>query len=333
MRGPGRSRRFAILAVAAAAGILMMTIAGPASAATVLRVATSGLPGSIHHVVGIKFVDAVNQALKGQVELQLFHSSQLGTDEQVMKSIKLGVPEIVMTSSVMSSEDQRYGIFEMPYIIVNRAHMKRVSEDAQVKKALMDGLPAKGYRLLGFWENGFRHITNNTRPVVKPEDLKGIKLRVPSGVWRVKMFKAYGANPTPLAYAETYSALQTGVIDGQENPLNITYAGKFQEVQKFLSMTGHVYTPSYTIISELVWQKLTKEQQATIARIGWEMGDVSRATGEQMDNEMLSKLAPPLKLNEADKEAFIKASGAVYEDFGKEVRGGADLIKVILSLR
>ena len=163
---------------------------------------------------------------KGKVEIKVFHSSQLGSDEQMMRGIKVGAPEMFLPSTVMSTAEQKFGVFEMPYLIVSRAHMKKVAENKQVQSALFDGLPAKGMRVLGVWENGFRHITNNVRPIVKPEDLKGIKLRVPGGVWRVKMFKDYGANPSPMPLAEVYSALQSGVMDAQENPVSTDRLGE-----------------------------------------------------------------------------------------------------------
>jgi tripartite ATP-independent transporter DctP family solute receptor len=221
----------------------------------------------------------------------------------------------------------------MPYIVVSRAHMKKVAEDPKVKEALLAPLPAKGIRLLGIWENGFRHVTNNLRPIVKPEDLKGVKLRVPSGVWRVKMFRAYGANPTPLAFAEVFSALQSGVMDGQENPFSQIWSGKFLEVQKYMSLTGHVYTPAYPAISESFWQKLPADVRQAMERIGVEMGDVARREGERLDKELQDKLAAKMKVNEVDKEAFIKASATIYEEFGKEVPGGTELVRHIQSLR
>jgi tripartite ATP-independent transporter DctP family solute receptor len=183
-----------------------------------IRLGHVGFPGSLFDIAGNKFAQDVNQALKGRVEVRVFHSSQLGSDEQMIKGIRVGAPEMQIPSTVMSTVDQRYGVFEMPYLIVNRAHMKKAAENREVQKALFEPLPAKGLRVLGVWENGFRHITNNVRPIVRPEDLKGIKLRVPGGVWRVKMFQAYGANPSPMPFAEVYSALQSGVMDAQENP-------------------------------------------------------------------------------------------------------------------
>ncbi|MBI4842357.1 MAG: TRAP transporter substrate-binding protein [candidate division NC10 bacterium] len=317
-----------------ALGLVLVGITGgQAWAATVIRLGHVAFPGSLFDIVTTRYAKEVNEALKGRVEIKVFHSSQLGTDEQMIKGIKVGAPEMFIPSTIMSTVDQRYGVFEMPYIIVNRAHMKRVTENAQVQKALFEGLPAKGIRLLGVWENGFRHITNNVRPIVKPDDLKGIKLRVPGGIWRVKMFKAYGANPSPMPFAEVYSALQSGVIDAQENPFPQIWSAKFHEVQKYLSLTGHVYSPAYLVVGEEFWQKLPKDVQATIAKISWEMGDFARSEGERLDKELMAKLAPPMKANEVDKEAFIKASAVIYEEFGAQVAGATELIKLFQSLR
>jgi tripartite ATP-independent transporter DctP family solute receptor len=321
-----------ILSIAALTLGLWPAAAGAQQPVTI-RLGHVGFPGSLFDIVSNRFARDVNEALKGRVEVKVFHSSQLGTDEQMIKGIRVAAPEMQVPSTIMSTVEQRYGVFEMPYIIVNRAHMKKVAENREIQKALFDVLPARGIRLLGVWENGFRHITNNVRPIVRPEDLKGIKLRVPGGVWRVKMFQAYGANPSPMPFAEVYSALQAGVMDAQENPFPQIWSAKFHEVQKFLSLTGHVYTPAYIIVNEDFWQKLPKDVQQTIARIAWATGDFARSEGERLDRELQEKLAPPMKLNEADKEAFIKASGAVYDEFGKQVAGGAELVRIIQSLR
>jgi tripartite ATP-independent transporter DctP family solute receptor len=319
-------------------GIAMLTAglwpaAAGAQQPVTIRLGHVGFPGSLFDIVANKFAQDVNQALKGKVEVKVFHSSQLGSDEQMIKGIRVASPEMTLPSTVMSTVDQRYGVFEMPYLIVNRAHMKKAAQNRQVQKALFDPLPKRGIRVLGVWENGFRHITNNVRPIVRPEDLKGIKLRVPGGVWRVKMFQTYGANPSPMPFSEVYSALQQGVMDAQENPFPQIWSAKFHEVQKFLTLTGHVYTPAYLVVSEDFWRKLPKDVQKTIARIAWATGDFARSEGERLDRELQSKLAPPMQVNEPDKEAFIKASAGVYKEFGSKVPGGADLVKLIQSLR
>jgi tripartite ATP-independent transporter DctP family solute receptor len=239
---------------------------------------------------------------------------------------------MVEPSTVMSSEADIFGVFEMPYLVKDRQHMQRIEKELFWSKFAPEA-DKKGIKVLAVWENGYRHITNNKHPINVPGDLKGIKLRVPEGKWRVKMFQAYGANPSPMPFAEVYSALQSGVMDAQENPFSQIFSARFQEVQKFLSLTGHVYTPAFLIVSEDFWKKLPKDVQDTIAKIAWDTGDFARSEGERLDRELQSKLAPPMKSNEPDKEAFIKASTGVYEEFGKQVSGGAELVKTIQALR
>ncbi len=301
--------------------------------AVTIRLGHVGFPGSLFAITTDEFAKRANAALAGKVDIKVFHSSQLGSDEQMMRGIKVGAPEMFLPSTVMSTADDKFGVFEMPYLIVSRAHMKKAADNKQIQTQLLGSLPAKGMRILGVWENGFRHITNNVRPIVKPDDLKGIKLRVPGGVWRVKMFRAYGGNPSPMPLAEVYSALQSGVMDGQENPFPQIASAKFHEVQKFLSLSGHVYTPAYLVVGEDVWKRLPQDVQTTLSKIAWEMGDFARSEGERLDKELIGKVAPPMKANEVDKDAFIKASASVYEEFGKEVSGGAELVKLIQSLR
>jgi tripartite ATP-independent transporter DctP family solute receptor len=251
----------------------------------------------------------------------------------MIKGVKVGSPEMFQPSSVMSSVEPRFGVFEMPYLITSRAQMKKVAESPVLRKVLFSVLPPKGMRLLAVWENGFRHITNSVRPISKPEDLQGIKLRVPGGTWRVNMFKAYGANPAPMPFGEVYAALQAGSMDGQENPFAQIASAKLQEVQKFLSLSGHVYSPAYLIVSEEFWKKVPADAQAVLSRTAVELGDYSRAQGEALDRELLGKVAPPLQVNEVDKARFIQASRPIYEQFAREVPGGGELVKLIESLR
>jgi tripartite ATP-independent transporter DctP family solute receptor len=209
--------------------------------------------------------------------------------------------------------------------------MKRI-RDAVLWPTMAPEAEKQGYRILGVWENGFRQVTNNKHPIKVPEDLKGIKLRVPQGEWRVKMFQAYGANPSPLAFSEVFVALQTGVMDGQENPLAQIDSARFYEVQKYLSMTGHVYTPSY-LIAGRSWSKFDPEVQKVLTEVGKEMQDVALQMGEQFDNDLLKKMkAAGIQVNDVDKDAFIKASDAVYQEFAKQVPEGKALIDKSLAL-
>ncbi len=299
----------------------------------VVRLGHVGYPGSLFAITADEYARRVNAALAGRVEVKVFHSSQLGSDEDMLKGIKIGMLEMFLPSTIMSTVDPRFGVFEMPYLFKDREHVKRAFADPKVRAALFDPLPQKGLRVLGVWENGFRVITNNVRPIVKPEDLKGIKLRVPGGVWRVKMFRAYGANPAPLAYGEVFAALQAGVMDAQENPFSQIYSGKFYEVQKYLSVTDHVYTPAFLVVSEKYWKTVPADVQKVLERTAEEVGDFSRAEGARLDKDLIEKMRQKLKVNEVDEDAFVKASAPVYAEFGKEVPGGKELVDEILSMR
>ena len=319
-------------------GIAVLSIGLWPAAATaqqpiVIRLGHVGFPGSLFDISGNKFAQEVNQALKGRVEVKVFHSSQLGSDEAMIKGIRVGAPEMQIPSTVMSTVDQRYGVFEMPYLIVSRAHVKKAAENPAVQKALFEPLPSRGIRVLGVWENGFRHITNNVRPIVRPDDLKGIKLRVPGGVWRVKMFQAYGANPSPMPFAEVYSALQSGVMDGQENPFSQISSAKFHEVQKFLSLTGHVYTPAYLTVGKTKWESLPPDVRKILEDTAKETQGFVYETAAKDDGDLLGKLkAAGMQVNDVDKDAFIAASRAIYEEFGKEVTGAKEVIDRAVAL-
>ncbi len=169
---------------------------------------------------------------------------------------------------------------------------------------------------------------------MKPEDLQGLKLRVPSGEWRVKMFQAYGANPTPMSFSEVFTALQTGVVDGQENPLTQIYSAKFQEVQDNLSMTGHVYTPAYVLAGKNRWEGLPEDVRQILQDTAKETQAFVYENAARLETELLEKIKSEsdIKVNEADKDAFIKASTPIYEEFGKQVEGGKALVDEAISL-
>ena len=213
-----------------------------------------GKPGSLFSASVDHFAKLANKRLGSKGKVTVFGSSQLGKDKQGMQKLKLGTVNMWLPSSVMASIHDEFGVFDMPFIIKDRKHMNKVEK--QVLPGMFKNLEAKtGYKVIAVWENGFRHITNNKRAIDTPSDLKGIKLRTPKSKWRVKMFQSYGANPTPMAFSEVFTALKTGTMDGQENPYAQIASAKFQEVQKYLSITGHVYTPAYVTVHTSTWNK------------------------------------------------------------------------------
>ena len=322
-------RHFVALSSAAAAVALT---AGRAVAQTEIKLAHVGKPGSLLEMTSQEFAKRANAKLGDKAKVVVYGSGQLGGDSELMKKLKLGTVELAQPSTVVSSYVPSFGVFEMPYLVKDRDHMARIREKILYPKMAPEAEKA-GYQIIGVWENGFRQITNNKRPIVKPEDLKGIKLGVPKGVWRVKMFKAYGANPTPLGFGEVFVALQTGAMDGQENPLAQIWSGHFQEVQKYLSMTGHVYTPSY-IVAGAAFKRLPADVQKVVSDTAKEMQPVVLKMAADLDGELLEKIkkTPTIAVNEADKDAFIKASKPIYEEFAKEVPGGQALIDEALAL-
>ncbi len=317
-----------IIAGAATAALL----AGQAMAADVtLQFGHVGNPGSLFEASVNNFAECVNEAGGDKVEVQTFGSSQLGTDQELLQKLKLNQVAFSLPSSVMSSVDEVFGIFEMPYIIKDRDHMRRVQ--AEMMDAFQQAANDNGYHIVGLAENGFRHITNNVRPINVPEDLDGIKLRTPKGAWRVKMFKQYGANPTPMAFSEVFTALQTGVIDGQENPYAQIASAKFQEVQEFLSITGHVYTPAYILTSKGQWDSWPDEIRTILSDCASSAQDFTYQKAAELETELLEVIkAAGVEVNEADKDAFIAASKPIYDAFASEVEGGGEMIDKVLGL-
>ncbi|CAB1084569.1 TRAP-type C4-dicarboxylate transport system, periplasmic component [Olavius algarvensis Delta 1 endosymbiont] len=289
-----------------------------------------GAPGSLFTISVEEFAKRVNAEVEGY-KVVAFGSSQLGKDRELLRKLKLGTVDFCLPSTVMSSVVDEFGLFEMPYLVKNRLHMRAIRDQLFWSK-LAPAVEKQGYQIIAVWENGFRNITNNAKPIKYPEDLKGIKLRTPKGAWRVKMFKSYGANPTPMALSEVFVALQTGVIDGQENPMAQIYSQKFQEVQKYLSLTGHVYTPAYVTVSKKHWAKLPPEVRGKIASIAQGMQEFVYMKAAQLDDELLEKMESAVSINKADKNAFIGASSAIYEEFGQKVPGGAELVKTAQAL-
>jgi len=305
--------------------------AGTAAAQTEIKFGHVGEPGSLFDQSAQEFAKRANAKLGSKAKVVVYGSSQLGGDGELMKKLKLGTVDLALPSTVMSSQVPAFGVFEMPYLVKDRVHMAKI-RDQVVNPTLVPIAEKAGYQIIAVWENGFRQITNNKHPIVKPADLQGLKLRVPGGTWRVKMFKAYGANPSPLAFSEVFVALQTGVMDAQENPLAQIYPARFYEVQKYLSMTGHVYTPAY-VTAGASWAKLPPDVQKTLKDTAIEMEPEVYKIASGLDDSLLKKLKDSgMQVNEADKNAFIEASKPIYEEFSKEVPGGKELIDKSLAL-
>ncbi|ALM53594.1 TRAP transporter substrate-binding protein [Halomonas huangheensis] len=291
-----------------------------------------GGPGSLFEITANEFARLANERLEGEAEVVVFGSSQLGNDSQMLNKLKLGTIDLALPSSVMSSVAPEFSVFEMPYLIENRDHFRQVRDEV-LRDVLAKAAEGKRYRLLGIWENGFRQITNNVRPIVTPDDLQGIKLRTPNGVWRVEMFKSYGASPAPMALSEAFVALQTGAMDGQENPLVQIFSQRFQEVQDYLSLSNHVYTPAY-VVAGMSWNRLPEHVREVLEQTAMDVEDFALEQGATLDEELVAEFeAAGMEVNEVDTQAFVEGSAPIYEKFSAEVEGGQQLLEQIEALR
>jgi TRAP-type transport system periplasmic protein len=310
----------------------LAAFAGPLAAQTEIKFGHVGEPGSLFAASAEEFAKRANAKLGGKAKVVVYGSSQLGGDKELLQKLKLGTVDIALPSTVMSSEADLFGVFEMPYLVKDREHMKRIEKEV-FWKSLAPEAEKKGLKVIAVWENGYRHITNSKRPINTPADLQGIKLRVPEGKWRVKMFQTYGANPSPMKFSEVFTALQTGVMDGQENPFTQIYSAKFQEVQKFLSLTGHVYTPAYATVGAKKWASLPAEVRKVLETAAKDTQSFVYSKAAKDDEDLLGKIkSAGVQINTPNKEAFIKASKPVYEEFAKEVKGAKEVIDRAIAL-
>ncbi len=317
----------------APAAMLAGWLSGPAVAEPIeIKFGHVGAPGSLFAVSADEFAKRANAKLGDKAKVVVFGSSQLGKDKELLQKLKLGTVDLALPSTVMSSESDLFGVFEMPYLVKDRDHMRRIEKEMFWSK-LEPSVEAKGLKIIAVWENGFRQITNNVRPIKTPADLNGVKLRTPKGEWRVKMFKSYGANPSPMSLSEVFTALQTGVMDGQENPLVQIYSQKFQEVQKYLSLSDHVYTPAYVTVGAKKWATLPADVRQILEDTAKDVQAYVYDSAAQFDQDLLGKIkAAGVQVNEVDKAAFVAASKPIYDEFGNQVPGGKELIDQALSL-
>lgn len=306
--------------------------ASPALAQTEIKFGHVGEPGSLFAQSAEEFARRANAKLGSKAKVVVFGSSQLGGDKELVQKLKLGTVDMALPSTVMTSESDLFGVFEMPYLVKDRKHMARIEKDV-FWPVIAPTVEKKGLKVIAVWENGYRHITNSKRPINTPDDLKGIKLRVPEGKWRVKMFQAYGANPSPMKFSEVFTALQTGVMDGQENPFTQIVSAKLHEVQKYLSLSGHVYAPAYLVAGKRKWEQLPADIRKELEAAARETQATVYAATDHMEGDLLKTIkGAGVQVNEVDKDAFIAASGAIYEEFGNSVKGAKPLVDKAIAL-
>ncbi|MEM8686008.1 MAG: TRAP transporter substrate-binding protein [Pseudomonadota bacterium] len=317
---------------AAFTGLAALALVTTAEAETEIIFGISATPGSLQQQTAAEFTKVANEKLAGKAKVKLFDSSQLGKDKDLMQKLKLGTVHIALPSSIMASISDEFAVFDMPFLVANRDHVAKIEAEIFWPK-IAPTVEDDGYKVLAVWENGVRHITNNVRPIKTPADLDGIKIRTPKSTWRVKMFQAWGANPTPMSFSEVFTGLQTGVIDGQENPYTNINSAKLNEVQKYLSKTGHVYSPAYPTMGKAFYDGLDPAIRSVLENTARELEVWARKKGGEADDTLRKKLIDGgMQYNEADRDAFVKASKPIYDAFAAEVKGGQEMIDKAISL-
>lgn len=311
---------------------LVMGLAAGAAQADEIVFAIGGAPNSLQGQTSQHFADLLQERLGDEHQIEYYHSGQIGDERQLLQKLRLGTVDLAGISSIMSSVSPSFALFDLPFLVKDREHLLRIDEQI-VKADLAEDAEEQGLHLVSTWENGFRQITNNERAINVPADLDGLKIRTPQSEWRTLMFNTWSANPTPMAFSEVFVALQTGVVDGQENPLSNINGAKFQEVQDYLSLSNHVYSPIWLSASASGWESMPEDVRTAIEEVAAETQQWALAKGLELDNELVSTLEEGgMAVNQVDRAAFVEASRPVYEAYAEQVDGGQDLIDLAMSL-
>lgn len=293
-------------------------------AATTLKLGHTGAPDHHYQVASEMFAKNVKDRTNGEIIIEVYPSDLYGKQKQLVSQAQQGLADMVLTSdAVISSFVPIFGVLNLPFLFQDINHVANTM-DGEVGEMLAQEAGKKGLEVLGYWENGFRHITNNKNPINTPADMKGIKLRTPESKLVMDSFKALGASPVPMSFGEIYSALQTGTVDGQENPIAHLLAQKWYEVQKYLSLTGHQHYVEPLLMSQEKFQQLTPEQQKILKEEAQKIAIEIRKLATQDEQKMLDEVKKHMQVNEVpDKKPFMEAVEPVYEQvrvqFGPEI--------------
>ncbi|MDO8447705.1 MAG: TRAP transporter substrate-binding protein [Rhodoferax sp.] len=274
-------KRMMIKTMVAAAALAAFGVANAQVNEHTIKFATQN-PKGHPLVMGMeKFAEIVKTKSAGKIKVNLFPGGVLGGDAPNVSALQGGTLEMVtMNSGILASQVKEFAIFDFPFLFANGKEADAVV-DGPFGKKMHAKLPEKGIVGLTYWELGFRNMTNNKRAINKVEDFAGLKIRVIPNPINLDWVKALGANPTPMAFPEVYGALESGALDGQENPYSVISANKFYEVQKHLTVTNHVYNPQSVIISKKFWDKLTADEKKLIGDAAVEAGKYERQVARE----------------------------------------------------
>lgn len=271
----------------------------------------------------LEMANEIKEKTDGRVNFDIFPNSQLGSETEMLEQVKMGTMEsAAIMVGTMQSLDRKMAIEDLPYMWKD-IESARAAYDGEFGEYLGNIMKDQGMKQIGYLEWGFRHITNNKQPIVKPEDMKNVKIRVAESNLRIDAFEQVGALPTIMAFSEVYGALQQGALDAQENPLANIVAPKFNEVQKYLSLTGHFYNTIMIVVKDDVWEKISTEDQKIILDEANRISQEVRVVNDKQEQEYINELREKgMAVNDdVDKEAFRNQMLPVYEKWEKEVFG------------
>ncbi len=236
------------------------------------------------------FAKRVEELSHGKIKVKVYPNAQLGKDKVILKKLKFNTVQMAApTFSKFTGLVPQLGLFDLPFLLKNEQHLHKVL-DGEVGEKLKDMVTKKGYVALAYWDNGFKQLTDNKRPLIKPEDCKGLKFRVMSSKVLIEQFKALGAIPVVLPFSEVYSALQQGVVDGQENTISNIYTKKFYEVQRYMTMTNHGYLGYLVVMSKKFWNRLPNDMKKVILQAMKEATEKERVWAKELNNDQLNKI-------------------------------------------
>lgn len=312
-------------------GLAAMAFAGAAHAATEVKIGYA-LPEASHYGAGAnKWAEVTEAETAGEFDFVHFASSGLGGEREVLEGLQLGTVEATIVSSgVLSNFVPEAGVFDIPFLFRDFDHA-RATLDGPIGQEMLAKFEDQGMVALAWGEQGFRHITNNRNPVNEVKDLAGLKLRTMENPVHIEAFKTLGAAPTPMGWPEVVSALQQGTIDGQENPLSVIVSSKLNEVQKYLTLSGHVYAPNVLMVSKSFWDGLNEAEQEAFRKGALEGGLAMRAFVDDAEASGAQAMKDAgMDINELDvtqKAALQEALAPAYEGYAKTF--GAELIEAI----
>jgi len=297
-----------------------------------LKLGHAVAPEHPYHLGAVKFAELVAQRTGNKVKIDVYPSTQLGNERDMVEGLQLGTIDLVVTSTgPLGGFVPKMFVVDLPFLFRDREHAYKVL-DGPIGKEIFEAFSAKGIKGLAFWENGFRQITNNVRPIEKPEDLKGIKIRTMENKVHLASFRAFGASPTPMAWSEVYMALQQKTIDAQENPIAIIYYQKIYEVQKYLALTGHFYSPTPLLMSLKAYHALPKDIQKIMDDAAIECATYERNLLRDSEAKQIAELkAKGMQVTTPNKKPFQDAAAPVYKEF--ESQFGKDMIDKIIATK